>query len=248
MLSGLSELGHAYLSILNVYSLAYGLGGALLGIIVGCLPGLSATLCIALLTTLTIKMAPNDAILILISSYVGTLYGGSRTAILLNIPGTAANAASCADGFALAQRGEAGRAIGIATSGAFVSTLFGVICLAAFTPSLAEVALSFGAFEFFWLALFGVVISGSIVGDDPIKGWLMGALGLFVAQIGQEGIYAYNRFTFGWDELPGGISLIPALVGAFGLAEVLTTLADPAEKKLIELKDSVLPRFREVFQ
>src|SRR6202161_881733 len=148
MLSGLSELGQAYLSILNVYSLAYGLGGALLGIIVGCLPGLSATLCIALLTTLTIKMAPNDAILILICSYVGTLYGGSRTAILLNIPGTAANAASCADGHALALRGEAGRAIGIATSGAFTSTLFGVICLAAFTPSLAEVALSFGAYEF----------------------------------------------------------------------------------------------------
>src|SRR3954471_22110775 len=248
MLSGLSELGHAYLSILNVTSIAYGLSGALLGIIVGCLPGLSATLCIALLTTLTIKLAPNDAILILICSYVGTLYGGSRTAILLNIPGTAANAASCADGYALAQRGEAGRAIGIATSGAFTGTLFGVLCLAAFTPSLAEVALAFGAFEFFWLALFGVALSGSIVGDDPIKGWLMGALGLFVAQIGQEGLYAYNRFTFGWDELAGGISLIPALVGAFGLAEVLTALADPVEKKLVQVKDSVLPRFREVAQ
>ena len=248
MFSGLADLGHAYLGFLNPTSIALGLGGALLGIIVGILPGLSATLVIALLTTITIKLPANDAILVLICSYVGALYGGSRTAILLNIPGTAANAASCADGFALAQRGEAGRAIGIATSGAFMGTLFGVICLAAFTPSLAEVALSFGAFEFFWLALFGVVISGSIVGDDPIKGWLMGALGLFVAQIGQEGIYAYDRFTFGWDELAGGISLIPALVGAFGLAEVLTTLADPAEKKLIELKDSVLPRFREVVQ
>jgi putative tricarboxylic transport membrane protein len=127
-------------------------------------------------------------------------------------------------------------------------TLFGVICMAMFSTALAEVALSFGAFEFFWLALFGVVISGSIVGDDPIKGWLMGALGLFLAQVGQEGIYAYNRFTFGWDELAGGIALIPALVGAFGLAEVLTTLADPIEKKLVDLKDSVLPRFREVIQ
>src|SRR3954452_21576188 len=156
MLSGLAELGQAYLSILNVYSLAYGLSGALLGIIVGCLPGLSATLCIALLTTLTIKMAPNDAILVLICSYVGALYGGSRTAILLNIPGTAANAASCADGYALAMQGQAGRAIGIATSGAFVSTLIGVLCLALFTPTLSEVALQFGAFEFFWLALFGV--------------------------------------------------------------------------------------------
>ena len=248
MLSGLSELGQAYLSILNVTSIAYGLSGALLGIIVGCLPGLSATLCIALLTTLTIKLAPNDAILILICSYVGTLYGGSRTAILLNIPGTAANAASCADGHALALRGEAGRAIGIATSGAFSGTLFGVLCLAAFTPLLAEVSLSFGAYEFFWLALLGVAMSGSIVGNDPLKGWLMGTLGLFVAQIGQEGLYAHDRFTFGWSQLSGGISLIPALVGAFGFAEVLTTLADPVERKMVEMRDSVLPRFREVFQ
>src|SRR5260370_38047544 len=112
------------------------------------LAGLYAAPCIAMLTTLTIKMAPNDAILILICSYVGTLYGGSRTAILLNIPGTAANAASCADGHALALRGAAGRAIGIATSGAFSGTRFVVLCLAACTPVIAVVSLSFGAYQF----------------------------------------------------------------------------------------------------
>jgi putative tricarboxylic transport membrane protein len=248
MLQGLADLGNAYLSFMNPLTLAYGLGGAFVGIVMGILPGLSATLAIALLTTLTIKLQTNDAILVLICSYVGALYGGSRTAILLNIPGTAANAASCADGYALAKQGQAGRAIGIATSGAFISTLIGVICLALFTPLLAEVALSFGAFEFFWLALFGVTMSGSIVGGDALKGWLMGLLGLFIAQIGQESLYAYNRFTFGWDELSGGIALIPALVGAFGLAEVLTTLADPIERKIADLTDSVLPRWREVFQ
>ncbi len=246
MFTGLADLAHSYLSFLNPTSLAYGMGGALVGIIVGCLPGLSATLCIALLTTITIKLPTNDAILVLVCSYVGTLYGGSRTAILLNIPGTAANAASCADGHALAQQGQAGRAIGIATSGAFTSTLFGVICLAAFTPLLSHVALSFGSYEFFWLALFGVTMSGSLVGDDPLKGWLMGVLGLFVAQVGQDGLYAHDRFTFGWDQLSGGISLIPALVGAFGFAEILTKLASPIEPKLVELKDSVLPRFREI--
>jgi putative tricarboxylic transport membrane protein len=236
------------MSFMNPLTLMYGLGGAFVGIIMGILPGLSATLAIALLTTLTIKLQANDAILVLICSYVGALYGGSRTAILLNIPGTAANAASCADGYALAMQGQAGRAIGIATSGAFVSTLIGVICLALFTPLLAEVALQFGAFEFFWLALFGVTLSGSIVGGDPLKGWLMGLLGLFLAQVGQETLYAYDRFTLGWDELSGGIGLIPALVGAFGLAEVLTTLADPVERKIADLKDSVLPRWKEVIQ
>src|SRR4051794_14889060 len=248
MLSGLADFGNAWLGFMNPTSIALGLGRARLGIIVGILPGLSATRVIALLTTITIKLPPSNAIVVLICSYVGALYGGSRTAILLNIPGTAANAASCADGYALAQRGEAGRAIGIATSGAFMGTLFGVICLAAFTPSLAEVALSFGAYEFFWLALFGVTMSGSIVGNDPLKGWLMGLLGLFVAQIGQDGLYAYDRFTFGWSQLSGGIALIPALVGAFGFAEILTTLADPVERKLVQLRDSTLPRFREVVQ
>jgi len=248
MLQGLADYAGAFAGFMNPWTLAYGLGGAFVGIVMGILPGLSATLAIALLTTLTIKLAPHQAILVLICSYVGALYGGSRTAILLNIPGTAANAASCADGHALALQGQAGRAIGISTSGAFVSTLFGVLCLATLTPVLSEVALSFGAYEFFWLALFGVTTSGSIVGDDPLKGWLMGLLGLFLAQVGQEGLYAYDRFTFGWGELSGGIALIPALVGAFGLAEVLTTLADPVERRIVELRDSVLPRFREIFQ
>jgi putative tricarboxylic transport membrane protein len=245
-MQGLNDLFRAWMSFMDPMTLLYGLGGAFVGIVMGILPGLSATLAIALLTTLTIKLPANTAILVLICSYVGALYGGSRTAILLNIPGTAANAASCADGYALAKQGKAGYAIGIATSGAFVSTLLGVVCLALFTPLLAEVALSFGAFEFFWLALFGVTMSGSIVGNDPLKGWLMGLLGLFLAQVGQEGLYAYDRFTFGWGELAGGFALIPALVGAFGLAEVLTTLADPIERKMIEMRDSVLPRWKEI--
>ena len=122
MLEGLYALGRSLATFFTFWPLAYALGATLVGILVGCMPGLSATLAIALLTTLTIKMPPNDAILILICAYVGTLYGGSRSAILLNIPGTAANAASCADGYALARKGQAGRAIGIATSGAFTGT------------------------------------------------------------------------------------------------------------------------------
>ena len=212
------------------------------------MPGLSATLGIALLTTLTIKMPPHDAILILICAYVGAIYGGSRTAILLNIPGTAANAAACLDGFALAQKGQAGRAIGIATTGSVAGSLFGVVCLALFTPMLGEAALSFGAFEFFWLGVFGVMMTGSLTGSDPLKGWIMGFLGLFVAQIGQEGIHAYNRFTFGNNDLAGGISLIPALVGAFGFAEVLTVLTAPQAKPVVNSVDSVLPRFADVFR
>lgn len=246
MFDGLLALGQSLANFFSFWPVVYALGATLAGILVGCLPGLSATLAIALLTTLTIKMAPNDAILILICAYVGAIYGGSRTAILLNIPGTAANAAACLDGYQLALKGQAGRAMGIATCGSVAGSLFGVVCLALLTPSLGEVALSFGAFEFFWLALFGVMMSGTIAGSDPIKGWLMGLVGLFAAQIGQDGIHAHDRYTFGWGELSGGLSLIPALIGAFGLAEILSVLSEPARKLVVNSVDSVIPRIRDV--
>ena len=245
-MEGLYALGRSIAAFATFWPILYTLGATLLGILIGCMPGLSATLGIALMTTLTIKMAPNDAILVLICVYVGAIYGGSRTAILLNIPGTAANAAACLDGFALAQKGQAGRAMGIATTGSVAGSLFGVVCLALFTPSLGEVALSFGAFEFFWLGVFGVMMTGSLTGSDPLKGWIMGFLGLFVAQIGQEGIHAFNRFTFGINDLAGGLSLIPCLIGAFGFAEILTVITAPTQKPVVNSVDSVLPRLADV--
>ena len=247
-MEGLSALGRSIGGFVAFWPIVYTLGATLLGILIGCMPGLSATLGIALMTTLTIKMAPNDAILILICVYVGAIYGGSRTAILLNIPGTAANAAACLDGFALAQKGQAGRAMGIATTGSVVGSLFGVVCLALFTPSLGEIALSFGAFEFFWLGVFGVLMTGSLTGDDALKGWIMGFVGLFAAQVGQEGIHAFNRFTLGSNDLAGGISLIPALIGAFGFAEILMVLTTPQAKPVVNSVDSVLPRFGDVLR
>ena len=212
------------------------------GIVIGALPGLTATMGVALMTTLTLKMQPNTALLVLVCTYVGAIYGGSRSAILLNIPGTPANAAACLDGFALAQRGEAGRAIGISTTGSVLGTLIGMFFLALATPALGEVALKFGAFEFFWLALFGVIISGNLTGDDPLKGWLVGFLGLALAAVGQDPIHAYERFAFGNRDLAGGFQLIPALVGAFGFAEVLTVLAEKTARAKIREFGSHLPR------
>ena len=142
---------------------------------------------VALMTTLTIKMPSNQALLVLICTYVGAIYGGSRSAILLNIPGTPASAASCLDGHALAKQGLAGRAMGIATSGSVLGTLIGMFFLALFTPVLGDLALKFGAYEFFWLAVFGVIIAGTLTGDDPLKGWIAGLVGIFCAAIGQEG-------------------------------------------------------------
>lgn len=247
-MEGLALLGKSMLGLLGPWQIGYALGATLLGIVVGLLPGLSATLGIALMTTLTIKMAPADAILVLVCVYVGAIYGGSRTAILLNIPGTAANAAACLDGHPLARQGRAGRAMGIATTGSVAGSLFGVACLAALTPLLAEAALRFQAFEFFWLGLLGVLMSGSLTGNDPLKGWLMGFLGLFTAQIGLDGIHAHPRFTFGSSDMTGGIALIPALVGAFGFAEILLVLSEPAKKAVLNTVDSILPRIADVLR
>jgi putative tricarboxylic transport membrane protein len=247
-MDGLMLLAGSLANLAGPVQIAYALGATLVGIVIGLLPGLSATLGIALFTTLTVRMQPSDAILILVCVYVGAIYGGSRTSILLNMPGTAANAAACLDGHALARQGQAGRAMGIATVGSVAGSLFGVACLAAFTPMLAEVALKFGAFEFFWLGLLGVLMSGSLTGDDALKGWLMGLLGLFVATIGLDPVHAHERFTFGWNELSGGIALIPALVGAFGFAEILVVMSEPRSRPIVDTVDSVLPRIADVLR
>ncbi len=247
-MDGLTHLAAALASLAGPWQIGYALGATLVGIMIGLLPGLSATLGVALFTTLTVKMPPTDAILVLICVYVGAIYGGSRTAILLNIPGTAANAAACLDGNQLARQGKAGRAMGIATTGSVAGSLFGVLCLAMFTPLLAETALAFGAFEFFWLGMVGVMMSGSLTGSNPLKGWLMGLLGIFVATIGLDPIHAYERFTFGQNAMTGGIGLIPALVGAFGFAEILTVMGEPSTKPMRTAVDSVLPRIADVLR
>jgi putative tricarboxylic transport membrane protein len=219
----------------------------LLGMTVGMLPGLTATLGVALLTTLTFRMGASDAILILVCMYVGAIYGGSRSAILLNIPGTPANAASALDGFPLARAGKAGQALGLATVGSFCGSIVGMLMLALVAPVLAEFALKFGSYEFFWLALFGIVISGRLTAiDDPLKGWIAGFLGLLVAMVGQEGIHAYQRFAYGNTDLAGGFGLLPALVGAFGFAEILQVMKNRNYETVRAASDRILPRLREL--
>jgi putative tricarboxylic transport membrane protein len=248
MFEGLVAFGHSLLHFGTPSIIAYALLSSLVGLVIGALPGLTATMGLALMTTLTLKLPSDQALLILICTYVGAIYGGSRSAILLNIPGTPASAASCLDGYALARQGLAGRAMGIATTGSVLGTLIGMVALAGFTPVLGGLALKFGAYEFFWLALFGVVIAGTLTGDDPLKGWIAGIAGLFIATIGQESQYAYDRFSFGFRDLAGGIQLVPALVGAFGFAELLVSIKRRQAPVEISPFDAVVPRLRDIVQ
>ena len=248
MFSGLIAFWHSLASFMTVESIFFVLASSLVGVIIGALPGLTATMGVALMTTLTIKLPSAQALLILICTYVGAIYGGSRSAILLNIPGTPASAASCLDGYALARQGHAGRAMGIATTGSVMGTLIGMFFLALFTPLLGDLALKFGAYEFFWLAVFGVIVSATLTGGDPLKGWIAGFAGLFVATIGQDGIHAFERFSFGYRDMAGGFSLVPALVGAFGFAEILVAMQEKRPPVKINPLDSVIPKIRDVVQ
>ncbi len=248
MFDGLFAFGHAITTFMTLESIFFALASCLVGVIIGALPGLTATMGVALMTTLTIKLPSNQALLILICTYVGAIYGGSRSAILLNIPGTPASAASCLDGYALARQGHAGRAMGIATTGSVMGTLIGMFFLAWFTPLLGDLALKFGAYEFFWLAVFGVIISATLSGGDPLKGWISGFVGLFIATIGQDGIHAYERFSFDNRDLAGGFALVPALVGAFGFAEVLVAMKERRTVPKINPFDTVIPKVMDVLR
>jgi len=169
MFEGLTLLGDGLAHFMTPTSLFNVAWATLVGIIIGVLPGLTATMGVALLVTLTYPMPPDQAILCLMCIYVGAIYGGSRTAILLAIPGTPASAATTLDGYPLALAGKGGLAMGLATTSSALGTMVGIVCLALLAPLLAEAAINFGSYEFFWLALFGVVISGRLTAfDDPI--------------------------------------------------------------------------------
>ena len=201
-------------------------GATALGTIIGALPGLTATMGIALLTGLTYKVPVNYTFAILMGIYVGGIYGGSISAILLNIPGTASAAATAIEGNLFAKRGKAALAIKVTRAASIIGTLIGVLALALIAPQLSKIALQFSAVEYFLLAVFGVLMCGSIVTSDlTIKGWIGGLLGLCIAFIGYDVISGAPRFDFGNINLSGGISLIPAMIGFYAIPEVIKALA-----------------------
>lgn len=222
-------------------------GSTLLGIVFGALPGLTATLGVALLTTLTYGLQLQTAMVALIGIYVGAVYGGSYGSIMINIPGTAAAAATALDGYKMALRGEAGRALGLTTTSSAIGTAVGMFFVVIFTPLIAALALQFTSFEFFLLAFFGIMISGSISCPDTVqKGWISGFLGLFLAMVGRDSLQVYPRYTFGITDLESGIEIVPVLIGAFGIPQIIQVLKDRAITAEPTKLDRVLPSFREI--
>ncbi|MGD2037162.1 MAG: tripartite tricarboxylate transporter permease [Desulfobacterales bacterium] len=220
------------------------LSSVMLGIIFGAMPGLTSTLGVALLTALTYGMDTPTAMLCLLSIYVGGTYGGSYASILINIPGTAASAATALDGYPLACKGEGGRAIGLTTTASAIGTIISMLFLVSISPLISFFALQFTSFEFFLLAFFGILISGTLTSPDlVIKGWISGFLGLFLACVGRDLLQFYPRFTFGIPELDSGIEVVPVLIGAFGIPQIIQVLKDRFQIGETQKFQRILPEF-----
>lgn len=220
--------------------------GVVAGVFVGAMPGLTATTGCALLLPFTFGHEPLHGLLMLVGVFTGGIYGGSLSAILLRTPGTPAAAATMIDGFPMSERGEAGRAIGLATVASFVGGSVGAIVMTLLAPRLAALGLAFGPPEFFALTLFGLAMIVAVSGDSLVRGVMAAAIGMWVSTIGFDPIAGSSRYTFGIRELLGGVELIPILVGLFGVAQVLAR----AEKLLVfprsPDKEKFLPRLSDL--
>lgn len=196
--------------------------GVVVGLGVGALPGLTATMSVAVLLPFTFTLDPVPGMMLLLGVYGGALYAGSIPAILIRTPGTPSAAATLIDGHPMTQKGEAGQALSISVVASGVGGMLGVVMLGLFAPRLAEFALRFGPAEYFMLSVFALTIIASLSEGRLFKGLISGLLGITIAMVGLDPIQAYPRFSFGSAQLGGGIQFIPVLIGLFGVAEALT--------------------------
>jgi putative tricarboxylic transport membrane protein len=201
--------------------------GCLMGTFVGVLPGLGPTASISMLLPLTFKLPPESAIIMLGGLYYGTMYGGSTTSILLNVPGEAASVVTCMDGYRMAQQGRAGPALGIAAFGSFIAGTFGTVVIMFLAPLLSGVALKFGPPEFVGLIFLGLTMVTYLSGGSMAKALMMAIVGLLISCIGTDIVTGRERFTLGIGAISGGLDIVPMAMGLFGISEVLLNLSRP---------------------
>jgi putative tricarboxylic transport membrane protein len=214
--------------------------GAIVGTLVGMLPGLGATSAIAILLPLTAILGPIQGIIMLAGIYYGAMYGGSTTAILLNIPGEVSSVPTALDGYPLAKQGRGGPALGIAAISSFVAGCLGVVGLVFFAPLLASQALKFGPPEYFALMVLALTVIVNLAGSSMIKGLIMGLFGYWLAMVGM-GPTGQMRFTFGTDSLANGFDMISVIIGLFAISEVLKGMEEKQSSISMKNIGSVYP-------
>jgi TctA family transporter len=214
--------------------------GVFLGTLIGVLPGIGPLATIAMLLPLTFNVAPVAALIMLAGIYYGAQYGGSTTAILVNLPGETAAVVTCMDGYQMARQGRAGPALAIAAIGSFFAGTVCTLIIAIFGPPLAEMALKFGAPEYFSLMLMGLVAAAVLAHGDMIKSLAMVAFGLLIGIVGTDVNSGMARYSFGIPELTDGIGFIVVAVGVFAVGEIVSNLGETEERKVFTSKISGL--------
>ncbi|WP_032093306.1 MULTISPECIES: tripartite tricarboxylate transporter permease [Pasteurellaceae] len=216
------SLFQATSSLFTISGLICLLGGVFIGIIFGSVPGLSATMALALFLPITYALDPNIAVILLIALYIGGISGGLITAILTGIPGTPSSIATCFDGYPMTKKNQAFKALGVGVTFSFLGTLFSTIILIFLSPVLAKIAIKFGAYEYFAVALFSLSMLVGLSGNNIWKGLISGLMGCMFATVGMDSIASVNRFTFGSEEIAYGFDVLPVLIGLFAINEIIT--------------------------
>jgi len=222
----LAVWAEAFATLMQPSVFLYLMIGVLLGVVIGALPGLSATMGIALITPITFWLPKADGFAMMMGLWNAAIFAGGITAILINTPGTPASITQAFDGYALYKQGKGGLALGINTLFSFVGGMVSIIMLILFAEPIAKFTIKFGSAEYFMIALFGLSMMVAVAGDDILKGLILGMVGILMSTIGIDPINGTMRFTFGSTSLSAGIDFIPVMIGLFGTAEVLYQIYD----------------------
>src|SRR5262252_1156032 len=235
-----TNLGLGFSVALSFQNLLYCLLGVLLGTLIGVLPGIGPVATIAMLLPVTFTLNPTSALIMLAGIYYGAQYGGSTTAILVNIPGESSSVVTCLDGYQMARQGRAGPALGIAAIGSFFAGCVATVIIALFAPPLAEVALKFGPAEYFSLMVLGLVSAVVLAHGSLIKAIAMVILGLLLGLVGTDVNSGVLRFAFGISEMADGIGFVTVAMGMFGIAEIIGNLEQKENREVFTSKVSNL--------
>jgi|JI9StandDraft_1071089.scaffolds.fasta_scaffold39174_1 putative tricarboxylic transport membrane protein len=230
----ISGLYQGFAVAFDPINLLYCFIGVFIGTLVGVLPGIGPISAMSLLLPVTLSGSPESGIIMMAGIYYGSMYGGSTTAVLVNIPGEAASVVTCIDGHEMAKRGRAGPALGISALGSFVAGTFAIVALMLVAPMLAQVAVAFGPPEYFSLMVLGLTILSFLTQGSMAKALLMAAVGVVVGLIGLDQINAMPRLTFDRLELVDGIGLVPVVMGLFGVAEILANIEQQIRRDIVQ--------------
>lgn len=229
------------IALMDPMTLVLVFAGVSSGLFIGAMPGLTATMALAVLLPFTFTMSPLNGLVTMGAVYMGSIYGGCFAAILVNTPGTPSSIATAFEGYPMAKSGRAEEAISIATVSSVIGGLMGVLFLLLLAPPLAKLSLKFGSPEYFWVAMMGVTLIAGLSGGSLFKGLLAGTIGMFISTIGVAPIGGETRFTFGMPVLQGGVAMIIALIGLFVVPELFNIAGRAAPALMASVNDRDKP-------